>query len=145
MTSFFFFSFVSEVSVFSLFDCSCLIKAYDCDGIQYLFVIWSLVSLLHMTLILHHIFAVNFRDVFRILLTLSWRRPLSYRNQPIDLLVGWAGFYMIGKSWAGWLGWFLYDREELNIFGGTFSDNSFGIFAKKKKHHRCMTGSYVRI
>ena len=119
MTSFFFFSFVSEVSVFSLFDCSCLIKAYDCDGIQYLFVIWSLVSLLHMTLILHHIFAVNFRDVFRILLTLSWRRPLSYRNQPIDLL-------------RKLMGWFLYDREELNIFGGTFSDNSFGIFAKKK-------------
>ena len=28
-------------------------------------------------------------------LTLSWRRPLSYRNQSIDLLWKWAGFYMI--------------------------------------------------
>ena len=32
-------------------------------------------------------------------LTLSWRRPLSYRNQPIDLLASqWAGFYMITAS-----------------------------------------------
>ena len=32
------------------------------------------------------------------LLTLSWRRPLSYRNQSIDLLCSanqWTGFYMI--------------------------------------------------
>ena len=32
-------------------------------------------------------------------LTLSWQRPLSYRNQSIDLLVNqWTGFYMITAS-----------------------------------------------
>ena len=32
------------------------------------------------------------------LLTLSWRRPLSYRNQSIDLPSKWTGFYMITAS-----------------------------------------------
>ena len=32
-------------------------------------------------------------------LTLSWRRPLSYRNQSIDLRANqWSGFYMITDS-----------------------------------------------
>ena len=35
--------------------------------------------------------------------TLSWWRPVSYRNQSIDLFIGlvanqWIGFYMIGTS-----------------------------------------------
>ena len=34
-----------------------------------------------------------------VLLTLSWRRPLLYRNQSIDLLANqWTGFYMITAS-----------------------------------------------
>ena len=37
---------------------------------------------------------------FIIVLTLSWRRPLSYRNQFIDLLC---------KS-MDWMDWFLYDN-----------------------------------
>ena len=35
--------------------------------------------------------------VFKVYLTLSWQRPVSYRNQSIDLL---------GKS----MDWFLYDN-----------------------------------
>ena len=37
--------------------------------------------------------------LINILLTLSWRRPLSYRNQSIDCLANqWTGFYMITAS-----------------------------------------------
>ena len=42
--------------------------------------------------------------------TLSWRRPLSYRNQSIDLLVNqWTGFYMITASVMKGLTWFWLD------------------------------------
>ena len=34
-----------------------------------------------------------------LILTLPWRKPLSYRNQSIDLLTNqWTGFYMITSS-----------------------------------------------
>ena len=43
-----------------------------------------------------HLFAIPY--YVRVSLTLSWRRPLSYRNQSIDLFCKsnhWTGFYMI--------------------------------------------------
>ena len=43
-----------------------------------------------------HLFAIPY--FVRVSLTLSWRRPLSYRNQSIDLLCKsnhWTDFYMI--------------------------------------------------
>ena len=43
-----------------------------------------------------HLFAIPY--YVRVTLTLSWRRPLSYRNQSIDLFCKsnqWTGFYMI--------------------------------------------------
>ena len=57
--------------------------------------IWILFT---QCLILQHLFVVNFRGVLRTLLTLSWRRSLSYKNQPIDLHC---------KS----VDWFLYERD----------------------------------
>ena len=55
-------------------------------------------------------------------LTLSWRRPLSYRNQPIDLLC---------KS----MDWFLYDNglphERVNVISISMGMSSTGIYLFK--------------
>ena len=54
-----------------------------------------------------HLLILNFNIVLLLITTLSWSRPLSYRNQSIDLL---------DKS----MDWFLYDNdlrhERVNFF-----------------------------
>ena len=75
-------------------------SAFSCIQFEFLWNlrilrIWILFT---QCLILQHLFVVNFRGVFRTLLTLSWRRSLSYKNQPIDLHC---------KS----VDWFLYERD----------------------------------
>ena len=45
------------------------------------------------------IYAIGRHSFINMLLTLSWRGPLSYRNQSIDLQRNqWTGFYMITAS-----------------------------------------------
>ena len=79
---------------------------------------------------------------FRDLLTLSWRRSLSYRNQPIDLQ---------SKS----MDWFLYDEDlshekvkDLSIiYDGTRSKNSErsknAKHVQREIHHRCWRRSKI--
>ena len=82
----------------------------------------------------HRCFPVNFAKYLRSPLTLSWRRPLSYRNQSIDLL---------GTS----MDWFLYDnglrhervKKSLWTTASVSNDKNFSLIFSGKLYFEIVT------